>query len=85
MKIKNNIAISDSGFVFNPSTGESFSVNPIGIEMIGMMKEGKEYPEIAAEILLRYSTDEATFDKDFHDFIRQLQQHYLLESEENEN
>ena len=33
MKIKTNIALSDSGFLFNPSTGDSYSVNPIGQEI----------------------------------------------------
>ena len=41
MKIKKNIAISDSGFIFNPSTGESFTVNPIGVEIITLLKEDK--------------------------------------------
>jgi len=41
MNIKKNIALSDSGFIFNPSTGESFSMNPIGLEIITMLKEGK--------------------------------------------
>jgi hypothetical protein len=27
MNLKNNIAISDSGFIFNPSRGESYSTN----------------------------------------------------------
>ncbi len=31
MNVKKDIAISDSGFVFDPTTGESYSVNPIGV------------------------------------------------------
>jgi len=42
IKLKNNIAVSNSGFVFNPTTGDSFSVNPIGEFMIQLLKEGKE-------------------------------------------
>lgn len=42
MQIKSNVAISDSGFLFNPSSGESYTVNPIGIEIIDFLKQGKE-------------------------------------------
>ena len=34
MKLKKNIATSESGFVFNPSTGDSFSLNTIGAEIL---------------------------------------------------
>ena len=84
MKLKANIAISDSGFVFNPSTGESYSVNPIGIELITMIKNGKEFEEILKEVLLKYNTDEASFEKDYFDFIGQLKQYYLLDTEDDE-
>jgi len=42
MKIRPNIAISENGFIFNPDTGESFTVNPIGREIIRISKE--KYP-----------------------------------------
>jgi len=44
--IKGNIAVSDSGFVFDSSTGDSFSINPIGVEIIKLMKESKDEAEI---------------------------------------
>jgi hypothetical protein len=77
MKIKKNIALSDSGFIFNPSTGESFSVNPIGVEILKMLKEGKDKDAIKEVILDKYQTDDATFERDFYDFVNILN-HYLL-------
>ena len=59
MKIKRNIALSDSGFVFDPSTGDSFSTNPIGLEIIKSLKEGKTKEEIKAHAIKNYMTDEA--------------------------
>jgi len=41
MRIKDNIAVSASGLIFNPDTGESFTVNPMGAEIISKLKEGK--------------------------------------------
>ncbi len=77
MRIKKNIALSDSGFIFNPSTGESFSVNPIGAEILTMLKEGKAKDDIKKSILEKYQTDDATFERDFYDFVNILN-HYLL-------
>jgi hypothetical protein len=77
MRIKKNIALSDTGFVFNPSTGESFSVNPIGVEILKLLKEGKDRDQIRTAIIELYQTDEATVDRDFDDFVNMMK-HYLL-------
>ncbi len=82
MKINKNMAISDTGFVFNPVNGESFSVNPIGIEIIDMMKEDKSFEEILKTMLAKYNVEEATFEKDYFDFISILQHHNLIETNE---
>lgn len=81
MKIKKNIAISESGYVFNPSSGESFTVNPIGIELVNMIRDEKSYEEISKNILSRYSTDLDTFEKDYLDFIGLLKLYLLLEND----
>ena len=39
MKIKKNVAISESGFVFDAGTGDSYSMNAIGKEIILMLKD----------------------------------------------
>lgn len=72
MKIKKNIAISESGFIFNPTSGDSFSTNPIGFEIINLLREEKSKDEIRTEILNRYQIDESTFEKDYYDFTQLL-------------
>jgi len=79
MKLKTNIALSDSGFIFNPSTGESFSMNPVGVEFFKLLKEGKEKDDIKEIILDRYQTDESSFERDFYDFINILNHYHLTE------
>ena len=82
MKIKKNIALSDSGFVFNPSSGDSYSVNPIGIELIKLMKEGKSKEEIIQYVIETYAVDEATVEKDFYDFLKMIEQFKLSQKDE---
>ncbi len=79
MKIKKDVAISDSGFVFNPATGESFTVNPTGIELFNYLKDGKSYEEIRDLMLEKYDTNEATFEKDYQDFVAIMEYNNLLE------
>ena len=82
MMIKKDVAVSDSGFVFNPATGESFSVNPIGTEIIRMIKENKSSQEIVDFVIDHYQTDSVTIDKDFNDFIEMLNLYSLTENDE---
>jgi hypothetical protein len=79
MNINKNVAVSDSGFVFNPTTGESFSANPIGTEIIEMLKQGKTKDEIKENILENYNTEEDVVDKDVFEFYELLKQYSLLD------
>ncbi len=79
MELKKNIAISESGFVFNASRGESFNVNPIGHYILELIKEGKHKTEIIELILEAYQIDMATCEKDVDDFIKMLNQNNIVE------
>ena len=79
MNIRKNIAISDSGFIFNPDTGESFTANPIGLEILDLLKEGLEFDEIRKKVMEKYKSDMDTVEKDYFDFINMLEQFNLLE------
>lgn len=85
MKIKKNIALSDSGFVFDPSSGDSFSTNPIGLEIIKLFKEGKSIENIKNELLSKYMTDETTLEKDIYDFFQMLVKLNVAEEIKEEN
>ncbi len=82
MNINKNIAVSDSGFVFNSTTGESFSVNPIGVEIIDLLKQEKTLEEINQNIVKRYNAELVTIDKDVSDFIEMLKQYSLIDNQD---
>ena len=81
MKINKNVSISENGFVFNPTTGESFTVNPIGVEIINLLKLKKDETEIKKQLLEKFDTDSTTIEKDFYDFTQMLKTLNLLEIE----
>ncbi len=82
MEIKKNIAISETGFVFDPSTGDSFTLNPVGLEIIGLLREKKTQEEIAALITEKYDVEESAFERYFYDFISMLKHHQILQENE---
>ena len=80
MRLKKNIATSDSGFIFNPTTGDSFSGNPIAAEIILFLKEGMSASKIKENILSRYDVEPSRLEKDWDDFAIQLKDANVLES-----
>ena len=80
MKIKKNIAVSETGFVFDPSTGESFSLNQVGLELVELLKQGKGLEAIKKEMLEKYDVEEISFEKYYYDFINSLNQNQLLDN-----
>jgi hypothetical protein len=79
MRFKKNIATSDTGFVFNPGSGDSFSSNQIGTDIISCFKEDKSRQEIIELICDKYEVEKNQLEKDLEDFLTQLREHNLLE------
>jgi hypothetical protein len=77
MKITEEIKISDNGFVFNSNTGDSFNLNPIGLEMIKLIKDNYSFEEIRNSFLEKYDVDDLTFEKDFYEFCALLKHHQI--------
>jgi hypothetical protein len=82
MVIKGNIALSDNGFVFNPSTGDSFTMNKTGKEVLMLIKEGKDLRQIADLMSEKYDVDRVTLERYLEDFVSELGENNLLEAEE---
>jgi len=81
MKIKSNIATSENGFIFNPATGDSFSGNGMAAVLLLAMKSGKSESEIKQDILNRYNVNQGQLDLDWEDWMLQLKEASLLETE----
>jgi hypothetical protein len=77
MKITEEIKISDNGFVFNSKTGDSFNLNPFGLELIKQIAEEKDFDSIRNTMLKKYDVDDLTFEKDFYEFCAMLKHHQI--------
>ncbi len=78
MKLQKNIAISESGFLFNPGNGDSFSLNDIGLDVLTLLQKDKNRQEIVSFITSKYEVDASDFEKDLEDFRMQLRDAQLL-------
>ena len=81
MKIKKNIAISESGFLFDSNTGDSFSLNETGKQIVKMLNEKKSEEKVRNYFLNNYDVEEGIFENNFYDFINMLKNLNLLENE----
>ncbi|MBW2525935.1 MAG: HPr-rel-A system PqqD family peptide chaperone [Deltaproteobacteria bacterium] len=73
------LAINESGFVFDPVTGHTFTLNDTGLAVLQRLKEGSS-PEVVVDELgemfeLDGSEDVA---RDVDDFLSRLREHGLL-------
>ena len=81
MDIRKNIAVSENGFIFNPLTGDSFSVNQTGVFILRKMKEGDSDEDIMKALQEEYELDAYTAEKDLYDFLSLLKSYQLTENE----
>lgn len=79
MKVRKNIATSDEGFIFNPATGDSFSTNGIGAEIIRLLKTEMTMKELADVLAGKYDADRNLLERDLEDYTIQLKEFNILE------
>lgn len=76
--IPENLAISESGFLFLQGTGETFTLNQVGKNIVDLIKSKASEEEVISEIVASYEIDRTTVQKDLGDFIAQLKHYSIL-------
>lgn len=72
------LAISDSGFIFDPVTGHSFTTNEIGIQILERLKKNLEKDDLVEEICNIYDVNPDEMEQDVEDFINNLKNNHLI-------
>ena len=80
MILKSSIVVSDTGFIFDPGTGDSFSANNSGKVIISMLKAGKSQAEIKKFFVQNYQVEASVFEHNLNDFISTISNYNLMES-----
>lgn len=76
----NRLAINDEGFIFDPETGNSYTVNEVGLFILKQLKEGKSESEILDALVENYEVEREEAEKDLIDFLEQLRLMGILEA-----
>jgi PqqD family protein of HPr-rel-A system len=80
IKLKKSIALSESGFIFDPTTGDSYSVNQTGSKIIEYLKEGLSEDQIIDKLNDTFDSDKELMQKDLDDFLQHLKQLKMIEN-----
>jgi PqqD family protein of HPr-rel-A system len=74
-----SLAVSETGFVFDPRTGATFTVNPAGLAVLAALREGLAVDGVVARIRERFDHVPADSARDdVLDFVHLLRHHGLL-------
>ena len=71
------LQISDSGFVFDAHTGNTYSLNATGMKVVAFLKEGQTPDGIAASLSQEFGLEPVDTRRDVDDFIVALRDHGL--------
>lgn len=78
MNTLKHLAINDEGFIFNPTTGESWTTNKTGLFILKLLKEGLAEEEILNKLVEEFETDKDTAYRDLTDFLEKLRSYKLI-------
>ena len=70
------LAMNDSGFVFDPVNGDSFTVNSCGLTVLRLLKDGQSLSDVLDCVTKEYKIDTRKAERDILDFIVQLRKYY---------
>lgn len=68
------LAISESGFIFDPVTGHSFSVNETGILVIRILQKGLDLANAVTQLQNIYQEKNEVIERDLLEFITLLRE-----------
>jgi len=76
-----DLAVSESGFVFDPYSGATFSLNASGLAILGGLKDGISREELIADLKDRFEVIEGDLHRDIDEFIHLMRRHGLVAQE----
>jgi hypothetical protein len=66
--------ISPEGFVFNPSTGESYTLNPTGLLIVQQLIQGSKKQKIVEILSKNFNMSKRHIERDVEYFVKELQE-----------
>jgi len=67
-----DLAVSPTGFVFDPASGQSFTVNDTGLAVLRGLRDGLAPDAIASRLATEFDAPEETIRSNLAGFVAQL-------------
>ena len=72
------LAISDSGFIFNPLSGDTYNVNKTGVFIISELKNEGTLEKVIGRLQEEFEVNKFDAQRDLEAFINQLETYGLV-------
>jgi PqqD family protein of HPr-rel-A system len=69
-----NLALSDTGFVFDPTTGNTYTLNETALSIVRFLKSDNTKEQIVQAIVAEYEVDAEEAERDLSDLLIQLKE-----------
>ncbi|MGB5373694.1 MAG: PqqD family protein [Polyangiales bacterium] len=76
-----DLAVSETGFVFDPYSGATFSLNASALCLLGGLKEGLGPDELIARLEESFDVTDADLSRDIDEFLELLRYNGVLPQE----
>ena len=78
MPLSDRITLTESGFLFDHSSGVTYTLNGTGTAIMQMLLESKESDDIIAELMKRFEVEERDARFDLDQFVSQIRKFSLI-------
>ena len=82
MKLKENIAVSETGFLFDSNTGESYNLNKTGQFIVKLLADKMNDEQIMQAVIEKYEVESVVYQRYMDDFTMMLKQFNIIDLED---
>jgi PqqD family protein of HPr-rel-A system len=72
------LAVNHDGFVFDPTTGDSYVLNPTGLAILQGLQDGVDEGQLARDLSEQFVVSEESALQDVSDFVTRLRSMQLM-------
>jgi PqqD family protein of HPr-rel-A system len=72
------LAVNHDGFVFDPSTGDSYVLNPTGLVVLQGLQDAVAETQIAQNLAEQFDVTEDRAQRDISDFVSRLRTLHMI-------
>lgn len=70
------LAISENGFIFDPTTGQSFTANEVGIELLYLFQQENNIDAIVTKLHRKYKAGLREIERDILEFAGSINRYF---------